>query len=78
MARPVALIDANVFYGMTTTDLVMELAKKGLFTARWTNLIHDEWTYHLERNRPDIRDRVDCAPPPPYGCDHARRHHYGV
>jgi len=54
MAQLVALIDANVFYGMTTTDIVMELAKNGLFTARWTNLIHDEWTYHLERNRPDI------------------------
>ena len=55
MAQLVALIDANVFYGMTTTDIVMELARNALFTARWTNLIHDEWTYILSAIGPILR-----------------------
>jgi predicted nucleic acid-binding protein len=25
-----------------------------LFKARWTNRIHDEWTFNLLRNRPDL------------------------
>jgi hypothetical protein len=66
MPLAVAMIDANVFYGMTSTDLMMELAHKGLFIARWTDLIHDEWVYRLQRNRPDIqparrRQHMDAA-----------------
>lgn len=42
MAELTALIDANVFYGMTTTDIVMEVARAGLFRAPWTDQIHEE------------------------------------
>jgi PIN domain len=54
VADILALFDANVFYGMTLTDLVMETARAGLCTARWTEAIHDEWTENLLKNQPLI------------------------
>ncbi|MGH9625880.1 MAG: PIN domain-containing protein [Bryobacteraceae bacterium] len=32
----------------------MQLAVRGVFRARWTERIHDEWVEHLLANRPDI------------------------
>jgi len=32
----------------------MRLALTGLFQARWTEQIHDEWTRNVAANRPDI------------------------
>jgi PIN domain len=32
----------------------MELATAGLFRARWTNQIHDEWIRNVLKNRPDL------------------------
>lgn len=32
----------------------MELATAGLFRARWTNEIHDEWTRNVLKNRPEL------------------------
>jgi predicted nucleic acid-binding protein len=32
----------------------MELALTGLFQARWTERIHDEWTRNVLKNRPDL------------------------
>jgi len=32
----------------------MQLATTGLFRAKWTEQIHDEWTRNLLANRPDI------------------------
>lgn len=33
----------------------MQLATTGLFRARWTHQIHDEWIRNVLANRPDIR-----------------------
>ena len=52
MAEIAALIDANVFYAMASTDIILESAKAGLFRARWTDAIHDEWMESLLRNNP--------------------------
>ena len=42
----------------------MELASAGLFRARWTNQIHDEWIRNVLKNRPEITseqlDRTRC------------------
>lgn len=35
--------DANVLFSNRLTSLLMELAMSGLFRARWSNHIHDEW-----------------------------------
>ena len=32
----------------------MQLALTGLFRARWSSMIHDEWTRSVLRNRPDL------------------------
>jgi hypothetical protein len=40
----------------------MRLAVTGIFRARWTQRIHDEWTRNLLANRTDIpRERLDRA-----------------
>ena len=54
MSAPTALIDANVLYDTVMRDLIMQLALSGLFRARWSDRINDEWTRNFLANRPDI------------------------
>jgi predicted nucleic acid-binding protein len=54
VARFTALIDASVLYSVKTSDLVLETAREGIFRARWSDAIHDEWTRRLAENRPDL------------------------
>jgi hypothetical protein len=48
------LLDACVLYPAPLRDLLMRLAVDGLYHARWTYEIHDEWIRNLNKNRPDI------------------------
>jgi len=48
------IFDANVFYSMPLTDIVMEAAAAGLFRARWSADIHDEWIRNATKNRSDL------------------------
>lgn len=41
-------------YPAPLRDLLLELSAAGLFRARWTNAIHDEWMTALLKNRPDL------------------------
>jgi len=50
-----ALYDACVLYPAPLRDLLMQLALSGLFRAKWTNAIHDEWIRNVLRERPDLR-----------------------
>jgi hypothetical protein len=43
----IALLDASVLYPAPLRDLLMHLAQTMLFNARWSNLIHDEWTRNV-------------------------------
>lgn len=43
MANFTALFDANVLYPAPLRDLLLWLATTGMFRARWTNEIHEEW-----------------------------------
>lgn len=52
--RPVALLDACVLYPASVRDLLLHLADAGLYTPKWTDRIHDEWTRNLLLNRPDL------------------------
>lgn len=36
----------------------MSLAQTGLFRARWTEQIHDEWTRNLRKNRPELKEET--------------------
>ena len=56
------IFDANVFFGTTLRSLVMELSKTGLFRARWTQGIHDEWIGAVRNKYPDVAvDRLRQA-----------------
>lgn len=60
MSRTVALLDACVLYPAPLRDLLMQLAKAGLYQARWSAGIHAEWTAAVLRNRPDLtRSQLD-------------------
>ena len=48
--------DACVLYPAPLRDLLMRLALTDLYRARWTDMIHDEWTRNLKRQRPDLKD----------------------
>ncbi|WP_457789590.1 PIN domain-containing protein [Pseudomonas sp. PL-6] len=60
-----AVYDANVLYPAPLRDLLMHLALTGLYRARWTALIHDEWKRNLLLNRQDLNqaqlDRTSAA-----------------
>lgn len=57
-ARHTALLDACVLYPVAVADALMSLAAVGLFAAKWTTRIEDEWMGSLERDRPDLRGRL--------------------
>jgi predicted nucleic acid-binding protein len=50
-----ALYDACVLYPAPLRDLLMELAATGLFRAKWSDEIHEEWIRNLLQNRTDLR-----------------------
>src|SRR6185312_9454958 len=71
MSNFVAVYDACVLYPAPLRDLLMHLALSGLFRARWTARIHEEWVRALLENRPDLkreqlewtRDQMDASVP---------------
>lgn len=55
-----AVFDACVLYPAPLRDLLMHLSLTGLFRARWTDRIHDEWIDAVLRNRADLtREQLD-------------------
>lgn len=71
MSNFVAVYDACVLFPAPSRDLLMHLAVSGLFRARWTARIHDEWMRNLLAKRPDLtaeqlertRDLMDSSVP---------------
>jgi uncharacterized membrane protein AbrB (regulator of aidB expression) len=58
MIPAVALLDANVLYPATLRDLLLQLAFSGLYRARWSAEIDDEWQRNLLAARPGTADRI--------------------
>lgn len=54
MARPAAVLDANVLYPARLRDLFLRLAIAGHYRALWTERILDECFNSLLADRPDI------------------------
>lgn len=52
------ILDACVLYPAPLRDVLLSLGSAGLFHARWTLAIQDEWTRNLLANRPDIDPNV--------------------
>lgn len=60
MSSFTAFFDANVLYGSTLRNLLMYLAMTGLFRAKWSNDVHEEWMTRLLENRPDLsREKLE-------------------
>ncbi len=55
-----AFLDASVLYPALLRDILMRLALHGLFRARWSAHVQNEWIAALLRNRPDLlRARIE-------------------
>lgn len=54
MSRPIAVLDANVLYGIVPTDLLITLAIDGVYRPHWTDAIFDEAIRNISDNRPDL------------------------
>jgi predicted nucleic acid-binding protein len=54
LSRYTVLVDACVLYAAPVRDLLIELAGRDLFRAKWTEQIHNEWVGSLLENRPDL------------------------
>lgn len=52
--RYTVVFDACVLYPAPLRDFLMRLATTGLFAARWTDQIHDEWIRNLLKKRTDL------------------------
>jgi predicted nucleic acid-binding protein len=55
-ARYTAILDANVLYPATLRDLLLSLARDGLYHARWSERIQDEWVRSLLERRPELEE----------------------
>ncbi len=56
-SAPVVFFDACVLYPAALRSLLMYMAADGLFLARWSNPVHEEWMRALLKHRPDITRR---------------------
>lgn len=48
------VLDANVLYGVLTTDILLTTAGRRLYRAHWTDEIIDEARRNIMRKRPDV------------------------
>jgi hypothetical protein len=56
------IYDACLLYPPSIRDLVVELARTGLFRAKWTARINAEWINAVMRDRPELdRTRLERA-----------------
>lgn len=62
--RYTAVLDACVLYSVLMSDALMSLAVRGLFAAKWSVRIEDEWMRSLELRRPELVGKLafrrDC------------------
>jgi len=57
MTSYTVILDACVMYPAPLRSYLMYLSNTGLFRARWTEQIHDEWIRNLIKNNPDVDPR---------------------
>ena len=59
MAIFAAFYDANVLYPAELRNFLMHLALSGMFRARWSANVHEEWISSLVEKRPDSYPDVE-------------------
>lgn len=55
---PVVILDANVLFPFRKRDILLRFHHAGLFQARWTQRILDEWTQNLLDRKPHLEPSV--------------------
>ena len=58
MTPATVVLDANVLYSAPVRDLLMQFAFVGLYRARWSVDIENEWARNLLADRPDLATRI--------------------
>lgn len=58
-ARYTAVLDACVLYSICVCDALMSVAATGIYAAKWTRRIDDEWTRNLEAVRAKPKGAFD-------------------
>lgn len=53
-SRYTVVLDACVLYPAPVRDILLSLAHQGLFRARWTQTINDEWLRNVIIDRPEL------------------------
>ena len=53
------VLDACVLHSIVTSDSLMILAVAGLFAAKWTTRIEDEWIRSIANRHPDLEGRLN-------------------
>ena len=56
--RPVVVLDANVLFPFRKRDILLRMHHAGLFRARWTERILDEWIRSLLERKPHLEASV--------------------
>jgi hypothetical protein len=56
--RFVVVLDANVLYPFRVRDVLLRFAEAGLFRARWSRQILEEWASNLLAEKPHLEDSV--------------------
>lgn len=49
------VLDACVLYPAPIRDILLSLAAEGLFKAKWSDIIQNEWQRNLLKNRSDLK-----------------------
>jgi predicted nucleic acid-binding protein len=58
--RFVVVLDANVLYPFRKRDVLLRFCQAGLFRARWSRLVLDEWTRNLLAEKPHLAQSVEA------------------
>lgn len=53
-SRFTVLLDACVLYPAPIRDILLNLADLEIYSPKWSEIIHEEWTRNLLKNRPDL------------------------
>jgi predicted nucleic acid-binding protein len=67
--RFVVILDANVLFPFRKRDVLLQFHHAGLFRARWTEQILEEWTRSLLNLKPHLEDSIRSQ-------QHAMRVHF--
>lgn len=56
--RFVVVLDANVLFPFRKRDVLLRFSHAGLFRARWSETILDEWTRNLLALKPQLEESI--------------------